>query len=147
MGESIGTVVQIGGRLRRQLVADLESLLLEDGDGVEDAAKANKCLTTVGSTNYGNAEDLCAFLEANGLTYRREADGHYEFPGEIVWWSPTETFDTQGDGTGSDPVVTMAALKRDLAAGKSLADVVAALAWTEREVPALVLVDDDGGEA
>lgn len=143
MGESIGTIVQIGGRLQRSLVEDLEALLLEDGDGVEDATDANKCLTTIGSTNYGNAEDLCSFLEENGLTYRREADGHYEFPGEVVWWSPTEEHLCQGDGTGSDAVVTLADLKTDLAAGKSLADVVAELAWVEREVPPLVIVDDE----
>ena len=57
-------------------------------------------------------------------------------------WSPTETRECQGDGTGSEAVVPLSVLQRALKNGESLADIVGAIIWTTRPVPPLTIIED-----
>lgn len=165
MGDRTTAEITIGGTLRRCCVPALLSVLADDGvgpdyngplEGVEafeahleslvaqdTAQKAPLHGPTLGGheINYGNLDAAKTFCLERGLAYVHHWDAGSEYTAGNEYWFPGDPHprETAADQSGS-VMIALNELRHGWA-GKTVADVLAAYAFTERTVPALELVD------
>jgi hypothetical protein len=149
MGTYLWTQVKFGGRINASLLDPEHDDYVGDdiAEEIEAAAAAKTFGTIEDETSYGNAEDLTSRLADAGLTYRRTCDGlEGDFNGKIEWYSPgTEPDPPEADCDADGfALLTLPQLEEAADAGKTLADLIASLAWTKRDPPPIEIVDDAG---
>lgn len=151
MGEYVWTSISIGGKGSHALIVDeLPGAVAINfsGDGcgasideVIAGALANRTSATFqGECNFGQAEELTAFCRENGLAYHLSyAAVSGQFDAGLEYWAPgmaaPETESASDDG---EPMANLSWLQDQAKAGKTLADVLAALQPADvSNVPAL----------
>lgn len=128
MGEYVWVDISIGGNATAEIDAALCEMLTNDlGESGPEMIGAH--LYAGGQRNYGNADEIETFCQENGLSYVLTwgaAGGCFD-AGSHAWRPGMEAaaeFSATDDG---DPSVPLAQLKRDLAAGVTLAQIVESL--------------------
>lgn len=123
MGEYVHTDITIGGTVSAEVAAELREVL---GADFEEISESGARLYASGQCNYGNADDTEAFCQEHGLPYVLTWASCGAFDSGMHAWRPgmEAAADFEGD---EDPAITLAGLKHDAKAGKSLADIIEAL--------------------
>lgn len=147
MSEEIGTNVYIGGKLTRKQIEGIQEAAGEcfnswhEPDFDECAAKGEYAIYS-GSTNYGQAEALVSYLLQQEIAFRRQSDAKYEFDAEAEYYDPERRVHNTNVPVNNDDEVTVPVrmLKDRLAAGKTLAEVVAEFDEQAWRPPAVQIV-------
>jgi hypothetical protein len=150
MGDYIWTRVTAGGKITRASIARLIPHM-EDQTGdmgepeqeITDALKEKRpALICMAETGGGLAEEVTDLLTELGLHWKRVTDGKYEYDGDITIYHPVNGERTwQANTNGDDAMMTLESLRVAARAGKTIEAVIADLALSEQEPPALELAD------
>jgi hypothetical protein len=166
MGDRTTAEITIGGRLRRCCVPALLSVLADEGVGpdyngpLRGAAEFEAHLDdlraraaelgarlqgpTLGGheINYGNLDAAKTFCLEKGLAYVHHWDAGSDYTAGNEYWFPGDPHPRETDADQGGAVLLDLAALRHGWADKTVADVLAAYAFTERPVPPLELVDE-----
>ena len=124
MGQSVYVDIVIGGNASAEVGIDLREMLEADFGSVTTRQGGQLCAE--GYRNYGNADEAEEFCRENGLSYVLTWASCSEFEAGGHAWRPgmEDVFEFEG---GDTPARSLDELRRDAAAGKTLADVIDAL--------------------
>jgi hypothetical protein len=148
MGTYLNTRVVFGGTIKRSQMNRLAEAMQSDWGDWEDAheeltdaiSEGRAAVGFTGESSGGYAQEFVDLLDELGLSWRREADGNYEFDGEITVCDPERGERTFPATTDADePTTTLANLRAAAKAGKTLQDVISQLAEAEWQPPALTI--------
>ncbi len=154
MGEYVWTRVTIGGAASQSTLdalVEAAQQLFPNGDTYHSvpeliaAALANGAsLHIEDSVNYGRTDELEAFCREHGLSFQAAwgaASGNFE--AGLTHWSPGMAEPVEESATeAGEPILTLADLRRCLAAGSTLEDITTDLGRADAgAVPALVLAE------
>jgi hypothetical protein len=149
MGEYVWTIITIGGRIKRRDLPKLQAII-EEYRGEQDSGYTDDFMPTggepvlmAGKVNYGamDTKDEQALTDLN-LSWRIHYDAcGGEWAGGIQQWTP-EHGRADCLATEDEPVSTLQELRKSLAAGATLADVIAGLARFETDIPPLFIEED-----
>ncbi len=156
MGEQVMTRITIGGALPCAAVTELAAAITADGAGLdwdqplpppqEFAAQLSAAATPLTiyarAASYGHLDEVTEFCRRYGLSYEQWVEGAGLWETCLAGWAPGmskpgEMLATWGD---EEPVVSVVELCHHLAAGRTLAEVIAAIQATLPVVPPLTLV-------
>ena len=129
MGEWVHTEICIGGTASANVADELATLLAVEFSEVDQPEASRHWLHAHGQRNYGNADEVEEFCQEHGLAYVLSwsaASGAFD-AGSHAWRPGMEDAAELAATDDGDPSAPLAELKRDYAAGKTLADVIAAL--------------------
>ena len=124
MGQSVYVEIVIGGNASAEVGIDLREMLEADFGSCE-TNRAGR-LSAEGYRNYGNADEGEDFCRENGLSYVLTWASCSEFEAGGHAWRPGMENVLEFEG-GDSPLLSLAELRRDAAAGKTLADLIEAL--------------------
>ena len=118
MGEPIGMMIEIGGKLSAKKMGDLISAIDDDLQEWSSPLTAEELktfkgkLTIYGVSNYGECDELKKFLRENKMSYIHTIEGKYEYEGEVSFWNPKmdKEVSMMADQQGN-PTVKLDALK------------------------------------
>ena len=155
MSDRFPAWITIGGELNEQTLVALAQAAQDDGAGTEwDAeiadAKTLRAAITAGEpirlhnpeASYGRFEDLERCCREHNLAYRRHSAAWSEHDAELAtWWKGMdEPVCVAADQAGNRALVPLEELQDALAAGQTLADVIAGMELAVAEIPPLRFV-------
>lgn len=121
MGDRTSVMILIGGALAAATVPEMVEAIEAEGFGIDwqgagaaeieeairdAAARGEPVVVTDHECNYASADDLEAFLKANGLPFRKEWDAGGEYgPGIVVWDGQDEREYTSAGISHSDALL------------------------------------------
>lgn len=136
MGEYVWTTATVGGKISR---VDYDSMIGGDYFDFEDFYCDSAEFS--GTMNYGECPaSLIEFCKDKGLTLRvHRAGASGVFCSSINFWSPTYNVEDVGSDDDGQPSLTLHELKRELAEGHSLEQIIAE--FERLTVPPLEIVE------
>lgn len=130
MGEYVWTVFRIGGKATKEVLdqlAEHAAGFSENADPtIEETIKAKTSFTAQGECNYGNHEELEAFLIENNLTWHKSwAAASGVFDAGIEYWRPgmSAPIEEIANDDG-EPVISLGYLKQEANKGRNLPDII-----------------------
>ena len=156
MGEYVWTTYTIGGTVTAEHIRELVQHVMNypdqggggdfaDGlDALKEAVKAGTALVIATSLNFGNDEALDDFLVEAGLPFSAAWSAQPgQFDAGIRYWNPgMDGVDESGGDDDGEPVIALRELRSELAAGKTLADIIAGMEPASGDaVPPLALAE------
>lgn len=126
MGEWVHTDICIGGTASETVAEELVALLAADFSEVHQPETERHWLHAFGERNYGNADEVEEFCQRHGLPYVLSWSSCSAFEAGMHAWRPGMEEAEQFDGDEL-PAMGLRELEREARAGKTLADVIAAM--------------------
>lgn len=145
MSEPMGMSIEVGGELPASLIEELIEWVGSELNDIssgpmsvqEFRAEAGSPIKWYGVTNYGECDDLKAWLERHNLTYEHFSEAKYEYDASLMWWRPgmkkeTRTAANQEGGISVDEAVI-----------RPVIEILLAVAKGRRDLPLLIGKYDD----
>ena len=134
MGEYVWTSYAVGGKVKEADIEELATLVtgieFVDVQGIRDAATGTAWLTAGGELNYGNHEDLDAFLIDRGLSFHANwsaASGVFD-AGCRYWRPGMDAVQEAPCSDSGDLFISLTNLRQMAEEGHSIGAAIAALA-------------------
>lgn len=126
MGEWVHTDICIGGTASEAVAEELVALLAADFSAFDKPEAERHWLHAHGQRNYGNADEVVEFCQRHGLPYVLSWSSCSAFESGMHAWRPGMERAEEFDGDEL-PAMGLRELEREARAGKTLADVIAAM--------------------